>query len=411
MFEFPLPLAEMMGKWGSYSVYFAIGMGFGFILESAGFGNSKKLAAQFYFKDLAVFKVMFTAIITAMVLVFLASGAGLLDYNLVWVPPTYLWPGIVGGFIMGIGFIIGGFCPGTSLVALATKKVDGMFFVGGVLIGIFIFGETEAMFSVFFNSSFYGRFTLPELFGVSYGTVVTAVVVMALVMFLLAEMVESKISTSYQARPAWTNGAAAALVLVSLGVVWTGQPSNEDRWQGMAAELEPKLEQREVQISPQELLNLMNDNKLKPILLDVRDEVDYNQFHIYGARLTTMDSLLEQSELLQLEPGNAVVVVMSNDEQRATEAWKILKAESLPNVYLLDGGVNHWLRFFADEEFLQNHELDKVENDCLAFNFDAALGSRIAAAEPEYSSHDPRLLFEPKIKLQLKRAPTSGGCS
>jgi hypothetical protein len=78
---------------------------------------------------------------------------------------------------------------------------------------------------------------------------------------------------------------------------------------------------------------------------------------------------------------------------------------------LLDGGVNHWLRFFADEEFLQNNELDKVENDCLAFNFDAALGSRIAVAEPEYSSHDPRLLFEPKIKLQLKRAPTSGGCS
>ena len=61
----------------------------------------------------------FTAIIVAMTLIFLTSSLGLLDYNLLWVPPTYLWPGIVGGLIMGVGFIIGGFCPGTSLVAMA----------------------------------------------------------------------------------------------------------------------------------------------------------------------------------------------------------------------------------------------------------------------------------------------------
>ena len=34
----------------------------------SGFGNSRKLAAQFYFTDLTVLKVMFTAIVTAMVL-------------------------------------------------------------------------------------------------------------------------------------------------------------------------------------------------------------------------------------------------------------------------------------------------------------------------------------------------------
>ncbi len=117
---FPLPLAELLGQSGSYVVYLLIGVAFGATLESAGFGNSQKLAAQFYFRDKTVFKVMFTAIIVAMTLVFLSSAAGLLDYNLVWVPPTYLWPGIVGGLIMGVGFIVGGFCPGTSLVAMAT---------------------------------------------------------------------------------------------------------------------------------------------------------------------------------------------------------------------------------------------------------------------------------------------------
>src|SRR5210317_1394998 len=153
MATFPLPLAELLGHWGSYVIYALVGIAFGFTLESAGFGNSKLLAAQFYFKDMRVFKVMFTAIIVAMTLVFLSSALGLLDYNLIWVPPTYLWPGIVGGLIMGVGFIVGGFCPGTSLVAMATGKLDAVVFVIGVLTGIFLFGETVSSFAVFFESS------------------------------------------------------------------------------------------------------------------------------------------------------------------------------------------------------------------------------------------------------------------
>lgn len=410
MTTFPLPLTEILGQWGSYSIYFLIGIGFGFILESAGFGNSKKLAAQFYFKELTVFKVMFTAIITAMALIFMSSALGLLDYNLVWVPPTYLWPGIVGGFIMGIGFIIGGFCPGTSLVAVTTKKIDGFFFVGGVLIGIFLFGETVAMFDVFFDSSFYGRFTLPELFGLSYGTVVLLVVAMALVMFLGAEAIEKNMQADYQSLPKWSSAAAAGILIVAAGGLLVGQPDNADRWQMRSVALQPKLDNREVQITPQEMLNLVNDTKLKAILLDVRDEVDYNQFHIHGAQLSPMAELVTVSRGLVMEPANAVVVVMSNDEQRATDAWRVLKAESVPNVYILDGGINNWLRFFSDEEFKLANAIDKVEDDCLAFEFDSALGDRIAMAEPHLDKKDPRFLFEPKIKLQLKRAPSSGGC-
>src|SRR4030067_2377936 len=113
---FLLPLSE--NPW-TYLVFGVIGFGFGFVLELSGFGNSKKLAAQFYFKDLTVLKVMFGAIVTAMVLIFLSSAVGILDFNLVYVPETYLWPGLLGGVIMGFGFIIGGFCPGSSVVSEA----------------------------------------------------------------------------------------------------------------------------------------------------------------------------------------------------------------------------------------------------------------------------------------------------
>ncbi|MEJ2759496.1 MAG: YeeE/YedE thiosulfate transporter family protein, partial [Anaerolineales bacterium] len=191
MAPFPLDVHTLLGQFGSYVVFLVIGFAFGYALEIAGFAKSDKLAAQFYFKDITVLKVMFTAIIVAMVSIFLASALGLLDYNLIWVNPTYLWPGIVGGLIMGVGFILGGFCPGTSLVAVATAKIDGIFFALGVLFGIFTFGETVEYYTDFFYSSYMGRFTLMDWLNLPTGAVVRLVLRMALFRFWGGEKLEA----------------------------------------------------------------------------------------------------------------------------------------------------------------------------------------------------------------------------
>ena len=189
----PFDLQASIGSTGSYLLYLAIGFGFGFILESAGFGDARRLAAQFYFRELRVLKVMFTAIIVAMTLIFWSTALGLLDYNEVWVNPTYLWPGIVGGLIMGAGFIIGGYCPGTSLVSMVTLKLDGTFFFLGLVTGILAFGETVGYFNEFWHSSAMGRFTLPEFLHLETGLVVFLVVCMALAMFVGFEWIRGAV--------------------------------------------------------------------------------------------------------------------------------------------------------------------------------------------------------------------------
>lgn len=100
-YDFSLEISLLIG--------FLIGIGFGFFLERGGFGNSRKLALQFYFRDLTVFKVMFTAIVTAMTGMIFFNAFGWLDLDSIYINPTYLWPGIVGGLIMGAGFVIGGY--------------------------------------------------------------------------------------------------------------------------------------------------------------------------------------------------------------------------------------------------------------------------------------------------------------
>lgn len=169
----------LFGDEVSLIVACAIGIGFGFFLEQAGFGSAKKLTDQFYFKDMAVFRVMFTAIVTAMLGLFYLAAAGWVDLSLVYIQPTYLWPQIVGGLLLGVGFVVGGYCPGTSVVAMATGKVDALVNVAGIFAGIFVIGELWPSITGFTDSSNLGRLTLPEVFHLPMGLIVLLVVLMA----------------------------------------------------------------------------------------------------------------------------------------------------------------------------------------------------------------------------------------
>lgn len=144
----------------SLVVAFVIGFGFGTALEKAGFGNARKLTAQFYLHDMAVFKVMFTAVVTAMFLTQLAAALGWLRFGQLFVPPTYVWPQIVGGLLLGVGFVVGGYCPGTSVVSVASGKLDGMVYVLGFFAGLAVFPWLFDALGGFYGAGALGVVTL-----------------------------------------------------------------------------------------------------------------------------------------------------------------------------------------------------------------------------------------------------------
>ena len=189
-----LPLFKFgaFGDEGSLVAAFAIGIGFGFFLERAGFGSAKKLMSQFYLDDMAVFKVMFTAVVTAMLGIFYLGWIGLLDLSLVYLTPTYIWPQIVGGLLLGFGFVIGGYCPGTSMAALATGRIDGLVYALGVAAGVYAVGEVFPLIKPFYESGSLGTLTLPQALHLPYGLVVFLVVLMALGGFAAAAWVERR---------------------------------------------------------------------------------------------------------------------------------------------------------------------------------------------------------------------------
>jgi len=180
----PLYPQELLSVEYNLLIGFLIGIGFGFLLEAAGFTSTRKLAGVFYGYDATVIKVFFTAALTALIGLFILHFMGWIDITATFFPKTFWIPTLIGGAIMGAGFIIGGFCPGTSLSAAATGKIDAIVFIIGVLGGIFGFIFTYDAWEDLRKSGKMGAVNVTEWLGINEGAFIFIFVVVAAVTFI-----------------------------------------------------------------------------------------------------------------------------------------------------------------------------------------------------------------------------------
>ncbi len=192
----PLFPTNIIGEELNLLLAFFIGIGFGFLLEAAGFTNTRKLAGVFYGYDFVVLKVFFSAAITAAIGIYLLSYYGYMDIKEIFYPQTYWIPTLVGGFIMAFGFIIGGFCPGTSICAAATGKLDAIVFVGGAIIGIFFYAFTyESLWMNLRQSGAMGEVNIAEWIGISQGLFIFLLTVVAAIAFYVVTIIQQRVTS------------------------------------------------------------------------------------------------------------------------------------------------------------------------------------------------------------------------
>lgn len=188
----PLVVNDVISSNTNLFLAFIIGIAFGFVLEQCGFSSSRKLAGLFYGYDMVVLKVFFTGAVTAMLGLLFFSLFGWVDLNLVYVNPTFLTSAIVGGLVMGAGFIMGGYCPGTSFCGAAIGKLDAMIFIVGLFIGVGVFAFGYPFFETLYKSADMGSPKFSTMVNLSDGVFALLIVVIALVMFYAAEWIEKK---------------------------------------------------------------------------------------------------------------------------------------------------------------------------------------------------------------------------
>ncbi|HBS85785.1 MAG: sulfurtransferase [Bacteroidetes bacterium GWF2_38_335] len=192
-----IPIAGISTEMG-FLIAFAIGLGFGFVLEQAGFSSSRRLAGMFYGYDTTVLKVFFTAAIVAMINIFFLNYFEMIDLSMVYIHDAAVYAALIGGVIMGVGFITGGYCPGTSVCAAAIGKVDAIFFIFGILLGVFVFGFFYPVFAPIMNpeegSMWFvdNELKVSDALGLSDGIFALVLICMAIVMFWGGEWLEKK---------------------------------------------------------------------------------------------------------------------------------------------------------------------------------------------------------------------------
>lgn len=188
----PLVVYEVISQNTNLLLAFFIGIAFGFVLEQGGFSSSRKLAGVFYGYDTVVLKVFFTGAVTAMVGLLFFSLFGWIDLSYVYINETFLTSAILGGMIMGAGFIMGGYCPGTSFCGAAIGKIDAMIFIVGLFLGVFIFGEGYPLWEGIYKAAYMGTPKISDFFGISEGVIALLVIIAALLMFWGGEWAEKK---------------------------------------------------------------------------------------------------------------------------------------------------------------------------------------------------------------------------
>ncbi|MDG4866804.1 YeeE/YedE thiosulfate transporter family protein [Guyparkeria sp. 1SP6A2] len=187
--------------YGTAGTALATGILFGFVLEQAGFGSPCKLTAQFRLTDWSVFKVMFSAIIVAAVGILLLQVNNTFGAQGFYVSEMYLWGTVLGAVLIGTGFAIGGYCPGTSVVGLGSGRIDGLIFMLGMVVGVWAFaGVYDTSFiQTVVNTAYVSAKTVPELFGVSPWLVIVAMVLMLIAGFAVGRALERRTQGVYTA--------------------------------------------------------------------------------------------------------------------------------------------------------------------------------------------------------------------
>ena len=324
-----------------------VGLFFGWFLEQAGFGSSRRLAGIFYLRDMTVVKVMFTAVVTALVGLQYLTAWGLVAPTELYVLDTYWGAQAAGGVLFGVGFVMGGWCPGTALAGLAMRKWDALVFLVGALLGSVLFNESYTLVRPLYEGWNAGPLTLSESLHLPMPLLVAAVAVMAVAMFNLCTWLERRAGVPPEAPAARRRNAllgavllaAAAGVLLLLPQTPRAPTATDGNQVTVAAPLDvlAAVAAAEDHIDPLDLAQLLMAGGGGTTVVDLRDAAAYDAFHLRGAVSIPLERLAAEAPAKLPRAGR--IVLYSNGTTHGAQAAQALQAAGWPSVRVLTDGI------------------------------------------------------------------------
>ncbi len=340
----------------NYIFALIIGIAFGFSLEQSGFSSSRKLAGLFYGIDFTVLKVFFTAALTAMVGIIFLNYFGLLNLDLIYVNPTFLPSAIVGGAVMGLGFIIGGFCPGTSICAATIGKIDAMFYIIGIFLGTFTFTIGYPIWEDFFKSGFMGSISVYDAIGMSRGLFVFLIIIIAIAAFAITSKIEQRVSKldEHPEKKYKKNYIIAIAASIVLAIIVTLLPDWKEKIISNATDEALSNNDNIEMMSPDELAFRIIDNDKNITIIDVREPEEFNKSNVVLSINIPVDSMVNTEWFEYIKNNPNTIIFYSNNEKRAKKAYFIAKEFGHDYNKVMTGGFNEYYKIFFTDKVKYN---------------------------------------------------------
>ncbi len=325
-------------------VALVLGIGFGAALEQAGFSSSRRLAGVFYGYDFTVLRVFFTAAVTAMSGVLLLGYFGLLDTDAIFVNPTWLWPAVAGGAIMGVGFVLGGYCPGTSVCAAAIGKVDAMFFVGGGLLGVLAFGELYPLYHGFYESSSLGAIRIFDSLGMSQGMFAFLLIVVAVGAFAATTAIEKRVNRSSAPSLDFTSQkhVLAGAGVVALGILFIFLPDRKTHLMEKVSDPAYLSAHPVTVMTADELAFRIVDREPRVRLIDIRTPEACARLALPGSNNIQVRDMFGKDWVSMLSQRHVKKVILAENEPQERAACLLLEQLGYENVAVLQGGLEEF---------------------------------------------------------------------
>jgi len=326
------------------------GIGFGFVLEQAGFSSTKKLVGLFYGYDFTVLKVFFTAGVTAMIGVLLFGQIGILDLSLIYINPTFLWSALIGGAIMGVGFIVGGFCPGTSVCAASIGKLDGLAFVFGSGLGVLAFAEGYPMFEKIYLAEDWGPVLMNEKLGMSKIVFAFLLTAFAFAAFYLSRLVENKVNgiNAKLAKPRvimYSSAVGFAFLILTVTAIL---PDSNSRLETRINDALRHSDLSSVEVPADKLASEIINNYYRINIIDVRTPEAFKAYHLPFAINIPLDKMHDRQWKKILDQEHKTNYIYADDQQVAMKGYLMAAYIGKANNYILIESSANFKKMFSD---------------------------------------------------------------
>jgi hypothetical protein len=241
---------------------------------------------------------------------------------------------------MGIGFVLGGYCPGTSVCAAAIGKIDAMFFIGGGIVGVFAFGELFSLYGSFYDSTSLGSIKVFDSLGLPQGLFAFLLIAIAVGAFAVTTLIEKRVNRtsapSFEFK-SWKHVAAGSGIF-ALGLLFIVLPDRKTHLINKVSDPGYASSHPVTVMDADELAFRIVDREPNIRIIDLRAPDAFKSHSLPGAENIAVRDLFGKDLIPTLSRRHVKKVLVGNDEAQERTAYLLLQELGYENLTVLQGG-------------------------------------------------------------------------